>query len=384
VTQALTISATALLLLRLSRGFGAAGWVAAIIPLLWLVSPVVVRANLWDFHPDALIAALLVATALAAISQRPAIALLLAALGCSFKEDAGLTFAALGLALAWNRHRRLGFVLAAGAGAWALVLNGVLLPAVWPATREHYTSRFVGDRADGFGSVVRVWIEHPLATVTDALTPTTIGILALLLAMTGGLCLRAKRWLVVALPSVALNLLSAYEGQHTLRYQYWLVPAAAVAIAGAAGAAALSPARARIATRVGLASACGLAILSAVALGRVVADIHQEWPARAHRQAIVDAVPHDASVSAPLRYLSHLASRRDVYTFPDPFAGVAPGFEATPEEVARRRAGVEYVIFDPLATRNPEALEEVRADGFRAVFRAGTATVYRGPRPPGE
>ncbi len=88
-------------------------------------------------------------------------------------------------------------------------------------------------------------VVHPLTTVSHAITPSTIGIATLLVATTGGLCLLAPRWLVVAVPSVALNLFSWYDLQQTIDYHYWIVPVGAVALAGAVGAGAVDHAATR-------------------------------------------------------------------------------------------------------------------------------------------
>ena len=79
-------------------------------------------------------------------------------------------------------------------------------------------------------------MKHPIDTVATTLSLEKLGILVLLLASTGGLCLLAVRWMVVAFPGVAVNLLSAYDPQSSLEYHYWLVPMAGLALAGAVGA----------------------------------------------------------------------------------------------------------------------------------------------------
>jgi uncharacterized membrane protein len=379
VIQAAVLAATAPILLALARRFGADGWTAAIVPLLWLVSPVVVRANLWDFHPDIFIAALLVLSVLALETKRMWLLVGCIVLACSFKEDAGLTFAALGVAFMLNGHRRVGGAVAASSLSVLVFLNFILMPWLWPATRDHYTERFVGGKGDGFGDAARFWVEHPLQTLQDALTTTDLGILAILVGMTGGLCLLAPRWLVVAVPTVALNLLSAYEGQHTLKYQYWLIPGAAVALAGAVGSGRVSTRAFGVVRVSSLSIGAGLVALTAVSVARVIGDVHEEWPQRDDRRAIVAAVPAGASVSAPLRFLSHLADRRELFTFPVPFVESVPESEWSPTRIAEARAALDYVVYDPTLTGNPEALPEVERLGFVPVLKRGTTILYRSP-----
>lgn len=377
VVQAIALGGTAAALLAVARAFGASGWIAAVVPLLWVVSPAVVRANLWDFHPDALIALLLVLTVLGVVTDRTWLAIVAVTMALGLKEDAGLTFGALGLALAWNGRRGVGAALVGVSAVHAVLLNAVVMPGLWPATRAHYTERFVGDRGEGFADVLRFWLDNPVETVTDALSRSNLEILALLVAMTGGLCLLAARWLIVAAPSVGLNLLSAYEGQHTLDYQYWLVPATAVALAGAVGAGRARATWSRPVGGLAVASGIVLAALSLAAIVQVVRDTRDEWSRRSDRRAIVDAVPRDASVSAPLRFLSHLAERHDLYTFPLPFQSEAPESEWTPAQIARARVELDYVVFDPTLTRNPEYEAEMQRLGFVPILRRGTTILYR-------
>jgi hypothetical protein len=197
--------------------------------------------------------------------------------------------------------------------------------------------------------------------------------------MTGGLCFLAPRWLVVAAPTVALNLLSAYEGQHTLKYQYWLIPGAAVALAGAIGSGRVVSSTARTVRGGALVIGAVLLVLTAVSVTRIVRDVRDEWPQRENRRAIVAAVPAGASVSAPLRFLSHLAERRTLFTFPVPFVQSAPESEWSPARIAEARSALDYVVYDPQLTDDPEALSKLVRDGFVPVLRRGTATLYRSP-----
>jgi uncharacterized membrane protein len=379
IVQAAVLGAIAPALLALARLSGATGWVAAVVPLLWLCSPVVVRANLWDFHPDVFVAALLVLSVYAILSRKTLLFVVCVVVACGFKEDVGLTFAALGVALIWVGFRRVGTVLAMSAASLAVFLNLILMPWLWPGGRSLYTQRFVGDRGTGFGDAVRFWVTNPLETISDALTTPNLRILAILIAMTAGLCLLAPRWLVVAVPTVALNLLSAYEGQHTLKYQYWLVPGAAVALAGAIGSGKIGGRWSAATCRGALVAGVGLLALTSVAVGHVLGDVRNEWSQRADRHAIVAAIPADASVASPLRFLSHLAERHDLFVFPVPFVDAVPESEWSPTQIAAARETLDYVIFDPTLTRNPETLKDVEQLGFVPVLRRGTTTLYRAP-----
>ena len=147
---------------------------------------------------------------------------------------------------------------------------------------------------------MRFSLVHPFDAVDRALTPTDVGILAMLVLTTGGLCLLAPRWLVVVVPAAALNLLSAYDLQHTIQYHYWIVAASAASAAGAVGAARVRAPAATTWLRWAAGAGIVLLALSLQWVGAISRQIHAEWPRRADRQAVLDAIPAGASVSAPM------------------------------------------------------------------------------------
>ncbi|MBA2294971.1 MAG: DUF2079 domain-containing protein, partial [Actinobacteria bacterium] len=209
VVQTLALAATAPLLLLLAREHGARGWLAAAPAVLWCASPVVLRPALHDFHPETLVPVLLVGGCLALARDRLVLFAATAVLACAMKEDIGLTYAALGLVLVWTGRRRVGAVVATAAAAWSLIAVYLVLPAFGNASQGEFGPRFAGDRGDSYVDVVRWSVVHPLTAVDRALGPSEVGVLAMLVLTTGGLALLAPRWLLVAIPAVALNLFSA-------------------------------------------------------------------------------------------------------------------------------------------------------------------------------
>ena len=223
VVQSLALAATAPLLYLLARGHGALGWVAAVPALLWCASPVVLRPALHDFHPETLVPVLLVGGCVLLARERVVWFLVTAVVAFAMKEDVGLTYAALGLVLAWTGRRRLGTGLAVAGAAWSALGVYVVLPAFGNAAEGEFGPRFAGVRGDSFADALEFMLRNPLTTVDQALGPDELGILAMLVLTTGGLCLLAPKWLLVAVPAAALNALSAYDLQHTIQYHYWIV-----------------------------------------------------------------------------------------------------------------------------------------------------------------
>lgn len=384
VVQTLALAATAPLLYLLAREHGATGWVAAVPALLWCGSPVVLHPALLDFHPEALVPVLLAAGCLALARRRTGLFVASVVVACAMKEDIGLTYAVLGGVLAWEGRRRLGGVLAVAAGAYSLLAVYVVLPAFGTASEEEFGPRFAGGRGDSFVDAVRYSVVHPFTTIQETLTLEDLGIGLLLILTTGGLCLLAPRWLLVAVPAAALNVFSAYELQHTIDYHYWIVAAGAVALAGAVGAGRVGASGRAMWLGWSIAAGVVLAILTLQWSVAIVRQVHAEWPRRADRQAIVDTVPAGASVSAPMQMLAHVAERKRVYVLTEPMIAVRVGVKdgVDREELSRE---LEYAISDthmrpwgPMTSAEVEQALERR--GFRKVVRRGDTVLYRKER----
>ncbi len=204
----------------------------------------------------------------------------------------------------------------------------------------------------------------------------------MLVLTTGGLCLLAPRWLLVAVPAAALNLLSAYDLQHTIAYHYWIVPAAAVAVAGAVGAGRVARAASRTWLRIAAGAGAFLLVLSLQWGSAIVEQIRFEWPKRDERQAVLDRIPRDASVAAPMQALAHLAERKRLYVVPEPLLPVRVGTEWTAADRERATDELDYVVFDPrLRSWGAPTVEEVEREierrGFEEVYRRGEIRLYR-------
>ena len=382
VVQTLALAATGPLLYLLAREHGAAGWVAAAPALLWCASPVVLHPALLDFHPEALVPPLLTGGCLLLARGRTAWFVVTAVLACAMKEDVGLVYAALGLVLAWEGRRRLGSMLAVGAAAYSLFAVYVVLPAFGNAPEQEFGPRFAGGRGNSFGDVVRYSLEHPLTAAQQALGLDDLGILLLLVMTTGGLCLMAPRWLLLAVPPTLLNVFSAYELQHTIDYHYWIVAAGGVAVAGAVGAGRVGAAARRSALGWSVAAGVVLLVLSLQWASAITRQIRAEWPRRADRQAILDAVPANASVAAPMQMLAHLADRRRIYVLPEPIVAARSGSLWGPADRARATRALEYAVNDahmrPWGSMTAADVDRLLAGrGFRAVARRGDTVLYR-------
>ncbi len=387
VLQSLAIAAVAPLLFALARTRGAQPWVASLPALLWLASPLTLGQNMDDFHHIPLAAPAIVASIVALERQRLVLFVALGLLACSLKEDIPLLYAMVGLVVLLEGRRRLGIGIVTGALAVFAFAVVVWIPH-FSNSLDWFAKRFAGPRGDSVTDV-GVWaVRHPIALVQHVATFQDAGIAMTLIVTTGGLCLLGGRWMILALPFFAHNLLSALPEQHQLWLHYQFPVMLALAIAGAVGVSKLRNVRSGRVRRlmtvwVGVAFLLfPLGVAFAAGESRWTAEDRRELGGPDARREALSLVPDDASVAANVFLTPHLSQRHEIYTLPLPFIFVDYGGDLTPEDFERRARGVEYVVVDRanpprelpnLASVLPPLLER---RGFRLKLHRGSILVY--------
>ena len=379
--QSFALALVAPLLYLVGRRLGVERMLAGVVPLLWLLSPVVVHPNLYEFHPESLAALAIAASALAAVSERWLPFFTLAALGCSFREDVALLYLGAGLLLVRNGRRGMGLALSAAALVWYVICVLVILPAFGPAVHEDFLRRFSSGRGNTFPALLQYIVVHPLTTVAQMFDSTDLGILALLVLSTAGLCVLAPSWLLLAAPQLLLNFLSADPDQHTLVFHYYVVPFTGVALAGVAGAKRLQV-RGWHRPMLRFAVVCGvfLALLSLGVLDQARKDISDAKALKASRDAAVAAVPAGRPVSVTINLSPHFAERRDIYLLSESLVPWLVGSTWNAPQRRARARSVRYAVLDRTGEFDNRTYEghlaELRAAGFHPIFRRGPLTVY--------
>lgn len=379
--QAMAVALAAPALYALARTTGATRRTAALPAALWLVSPAVAAATLFEFRPGTLAPPLLVLSVLAAREERWALLAATGVLAVGLKEDVALAYAMLGVVLALEGRRRLGATLVA-CSALVFVVSIATIGALsdqlaWQARR------FAGDRGDSLLDVAGYMLRHPLESAADLLA-NGVPVLGLLLLSTGGLALLAPVWMLLALPTLLFNAASAYEPQHELAYQYGQLAVTGLFVAAAIGVGRLESAgaRTRRVAAVGVTAALALSAAGGVLVHRGPRDV----PADERRAiaAALERIPRTASVSAGTDVLPHLSQRAEVYAFPQPFVPIDWGGSLTDEELAERAARVEYVVigaFVPIeADPDISAIERrLEREEWEVVAETDTIRVLRRP-----
>lgn len=318
-------------------------WVAVLIAALYLLYPELQQAEAFYFHAVTMTAALLLFTLYFLYTRRAGWMVLFALLAMACKEEIFLVILMLGLwVLLFQQRWRAGLGLVGLAVAWAgldLLIFHLFSPAGRPLLASRYA--YLGQ---GPLEMVRTLLLHP-GTILRAhvLEAEHSRYLRLLLAPAGYLPLLAPWVLVLAAPSIALNLLSSDRNQYlgVFHYNAEIVPVLIFATIEAlvlalwllqwgyarwqeARAHALPWLRARRLQAALLAALSLLLLLSALRLDQTYGVLPFSrgfaLPAvSAHDELarqVIDLIPASASVSAQDTLVPHVSNRAAVYLFP--------------------------------------------------------------------
>ncbi len=371
------ISSAAPLLYGIGRRIGVRPSLAALVALAFLLHPAV-RWATWDnFHPEVLVLPLVLAATVFVLDRRPWWAVLLAGLALMAKEDAALLVVPFGLWAAYGRGERRAGLTIAGLGATVFTLNfQVLLPFFSPTDAVLYSGRYAEYGTGTFGIMIGA-LTNPGAVLDDLVRPETMSYLRdmVLLSPTS---LAAPVVLAVGAPITVANALSSHVYQLDIRYHYTVYLLTALGLAAVFGARWLQARATPVAFR-----AIVAVVLVAAAAGLPLGPNRAAWGGRedaARLEAALDLIGSDDAVAANSTVAVHLAHRRDVYRFPNPFRRLDYSTPEIPYDPPA--AEVQWVVLDPARTANfayaAETLDELRRSGdWTVVIDSDSAVLLR-------
>jgi len=342
VLQAVVVALGAIPLFALARRRGLGDWLGLVLALAFLLNPTMQAANWLEFHPVTLTPTLLMTAFYFLIAGRTGWFALFALLSASCKEEIGLLVAMMGL-YAWLalQRRRLGVMTILLAGGWSLLAVLGIQNAV--AGGNIHWGRYAYLGATTTQKLITLATRPDL--VLTQLGEANVGryFFELLLPV-GFTSLLAPEVLLLALPSLAINLLADFAPMHqvtTLIYAAPVLPF--VMLAAVMGVARVhdrirnnKKGRARIAQIEPLDAAQNLRsvafhwVVAIIVLGGALigqrlwgvlpgSGHHLALTETAHHrraQAVIAQIPPDAVVSAQDRLNPHVSGRRTLYIFP--------------------------------------------------------------------
>jgi uncharacterized membrane protein len=182
---------------------------AAFMAGAYLLTPALLGLNIFDFHPVALATPLLLYAILALEYKHYIWFLIACILAASCKEDVPLAVAGLGILVIWKyKLPRLGTVLIGGGLLWSFLAFKVIIPHFYPGVQaNNFWYRYEALGSSPEAAIGNIFL-HPWLLFTTFITLDRFYYLLGLVRSTGFLALLAPEWLIPALPSLAVNLLS--------------------------------------------------------------------------------------------------------------------------------------------------------------------------------
>ena len=382
ILQATVVALGAVPLFALARRLQLGDWTALAFAVAYLLNPTVQAANWLEFHPVTLAPTFLMAAFYFLAARTPKSTwwfAFFAVLSAGCKEEIGLLVAMMGLYAALIQHRRrFGLItIVLGAGWSLLAVLGI--QAAFAGGNIHWGRyAYLGDTT--VAKVVSL-LTRPALVATQLQAANTGSYFFELLLPVGFLSLLAPEILLLALPSLAINLLAQFSPMHqvtTLIYAAPILPF--VMLSAVKGAARLAgwidrweAQRRKPADVAGKSTTAGGTITSTVivlwVLGFALAGqrLYGYLPGSGNAvaitvtghnrrsQLIFDQIPSDASVSAQDRLNPHVAGRPTVYIYP-------------------RVDDADYVLLDVTGSAWPQhpndlkkSVDELRSQGFGIV-----------------
>jgi uncharacterized membrane protein len=194
---------------------------APLMATAYLLSPALLGLNIFDFHPVSLATPLLLFAILALTYKHYVWFLIACIFACMCKEDIPLSVALLGILVIWKyKLPRLGTVLLIGGLLWSLLAFKVIIPHFYPGVQaNNYWYRYEA-LGSSPGAAVANLVFHPWLLFTTFFSLDRFFYLVGLVRSVGFLPLLAPVWLIPALPSLAVNLLSTDPLLYSGVYHY--------------------------------------------------------------------------------------------------------------------------------------------------------------------
>lgn len=323
-------------------------WPALAPAAAYLLAPPLQSALLSEFHAIPLAVPLVLWALWAVEAGRLRAFVLATVLVAMVKEEAGLLAAGLGLWALWQARRRpagsaerrrqavAGLVMLFLGMVWFAVATFVIIPPfaarVYGQEQSVYFQRY-GALGDSLADILGAFLTRPGLVWAIVTEPARLQYLFGLLVSFGFLSLVGLEVVLLGLPLLLANLLSAYPAQYYGEFHYSaaLVPYLAAAAVYGAGRVLrwVSPPerRSKVAALLGLwllAWAVGWYALMGRGPGGGRFD---PTPITAHHRLLsrfVAQIPADAAVTATAAVHPHIGHRRYAYQFPEGLAGPAP------------------------------------------------------------
>ena len=326
VLQAAAITSAVIPLWKIGKHHGLTGAQRMLVCAVLLLYPAFSGGTSYDIHENCFLTPLILWLLYGIDRKNTAITAIAAVLTLMLKEDAAVYVAVVALWLIVKtvlRFKKLdvqnlitGIVLLAISLGWFFLVTGYLAKSGDGVMTYRY-SNFMYDDSSSLITVIKSVILNPMKAVYECVDAEKLYFIGMTLLPLLGLPLLTRRYerYMLLIPYVLVNLMSDYQYQHDIFFQYTFGSNAFLVYLTVVNLADWKIDWQRLFALI------AATIVSAVCFGIVVVPKAMNYPAQAiqyydYYQNIrdtLDTIPDGASVTATTFYTTHLSQRETLY-----------------------------------------------------------------------
>ncbi len=330
-------------------------WAGLVFAAVYLLFPALQGANLFEFHPVTLAAGFLPFAYWYLRCRNFGAFLLFSLQAVACQEDAWLIVGMLGFYLLITQKDWRGLVIGIGSFAGFLFLSIVLIPG-FSGGETHFGLHRYQSLGQTIPEVLTTLLTRPLFVLNYiGSEPDKIRYLTHLLAPVAYLSLFDPLTLLIACPTITMNLLSSLPTTYALdkfHYSVMVVPfVVASAINGTAFLVKFIQQRLKLSATflnaVFMTTVLITSLTYQLKFGHTPLALNFQWPTAEERyqaaQQMLQLIPPEAVVSAQTSLSTHLTHRPGIYLFPQ----LTSDLYGPAEYIALDTLGNIYPIFEP-------------------------------------
>lgn len=323
VMQAAVLASGVLPLWKLGKCHGLSPLARTLVCFLMLLYPAYAGGTSYDLHENCFLTPLILWLFYGIDRKNGIMTAVFALLTLMVKEDAAVYVAVVGLYLLLRSllHQEkwgviAGGIILAGATCWFVAVTGYLATSGDGVMTYRYQN-FMFNGSDSLATVIKAVLLCPMKAVFECVDAEKLEFIGLTLLPLAGLPLVTRRYerFVLLIPYILVNLMSDYQYQHSIFFQYTYGSTACLFYLTVVNLADWKENRTRLAA---------LALTTAVAagcFGSLILPKASYYSSicvtyRAYYDGlreVLDAVPDGASVASTTFYTTYLSQRAELY-----------------------------------------------------------------------
>lgn len=320
VIQALFIAAGVFPVLMICKKFELSRVVTIAFIGAYLLFPTLANGALYDFHENKFLTVLLLWTLYFIIADKTALTFVFAALTLSVKEDAAIYIIAIALFMIFTRkqYKKGSIMLIIGAAYFIIAAQIVSLLGEGLMMIRYTNFELNGE--SGFGAMIKIIVLNLGYLISQIFQPDKISFLLWIFLPVAFAPFMGQRktTLFLLMPTLVINLMSNWQYQYDVGFQYTYGIAALVIFMTLLAVSEMNASKQLLMSLLSLVFcavlSCGLFfthIPGYVEYANFVEDRVADY------QELIDTIPTDSSVTADSIMIAHMYYFDELYLYPD-------------------------------------------------------------------